>query len=78
MSRHDAARQRVDSLLVRLGNDSVRTWPVRIRYSYPSELDVMAEAAALRLEQRWGGWEREPFADDSVKHISVYAAAGPR
>lgn len=78
VSRHDAARQRVDSLLVRLGNDSVRTWPVRIRYSYPSELDVMAEAAALRLEQRWGGWEREPFTDDSVKHISVYAAAGPR
>jgi SAM-dependent methyltransferase len=77
MSRHDAATQRVESLLVRLG-DSVRTWPVHIRYSYPSELDLMAEAAGLRLEQRWGGWEREPFTGDSVKHVSVYAVAGAR
>ena len=78
VSRHDAATQRVESLLVRLGNDSIRTWPVRIRYSYPSELDLMAEAAGLRLEHRWSGWEREPFTGDSVKHVSVYAAAGPR
>jgi hypothetical protein len=74
VSRHDAATQRVESLLVRLG-DSVRTWPVHIRYSYPSELDLMAEAAGMRLEQRWGGWEREPFTGDSVKHVSVYRAA---
>jgi SAM-dependent methyltransferase len=77
VSRHDAATQRVDSLLVRLGNDGVRTWPVHLRYCYPSELDLMAEAAGLRLEQRWGGWDREPFTGDSVKHVSVYAA-GPR
>jgi SAM-dependent methyltransferase len=74
VSRHDAATQRVDSLLVRLGNDGVRTWPVQIRYSYPSELDLMAEAVGLRLEHRWGGWNGEPFTDDSVKHVSVYAA----
>jgi SAM-dependent methyltransferase len=78
VSRHDAATQRVDSLLVRLGNDGVRTWPVHLRYCYPSELDLMAEAAGLRLEQHWGGWDREPFTGDSVKHVSVYAAAGPR
>jgi SAM-dependent methyltransferase len=78
VSRHDAATQRVDSLLVRLGNDSVRTWPVHLRYCYPSELDLMAEAAGLRLEQRWGGWEQEPFTGDSVKHVSVYAAADRR
>jgi SAM-dependent methyltransferase len=78
LSRHDAATQRVESLVVRLGNDTVRTWPVRLRYSYPSELDLMAEAAGLRLEHRWGGWEREPFTGDSVKHVSVYAVAGAR
>jgi SAM-dependent methyltransferase len=75
VSRHNSATQRVESLLVRLGNDSIRTWPVRIRYSYPSELDLMAEAAGLRLEHRWSGWEREPFTGDSVKHVSVYRAA---
>jgi SAM-dependent methyltransferase len=75
VSRHDAATQRVESLLVRLGNDTIRTWRVRIRYSYPSELDVMAKATGLRLEQRWGGWDREPFTGDSVKHVSVYRVA---
>jgi SAM-dependent methyltransferase len=77
VSRHDAATQRVDSLLVRVSDDGVRTWPVRLRYSYPSELDLMAERAGLRLEHRWGGYGREPFTDDSVKHVSVYEAAAP-
>lgn len=75
VSRHDAATQRVESLLVRLGNDSIRTWPVRIRYSYPDELDVMAEEAGLQLEHRWDGWTRERFTTQSVKHVSVYVAA---
>jgi hypothetical protein len=73
VSRHDGATQRVNSLLVRLADDGVRTWPVRLRYSYPDELDVMAEQAGLRLQHRWGGWDGEPFDDDSVKHVSVYA-----
>ena len=75
VSRHHPTTQRVDSLLVRLGNDGTRTWPVHIRYSYPGELDLMAEHAGLRLEHRWGGWGREPFTDDSVKHVSVYRAS---
>lgn len=75
VSRHNAATQRVDSLLVRVSDDGVRTWPVRLRYSYPSELDLMAERAGLRLEHRWGGWHREPFTGNSVKHVSVYRAA---
>ena len=75
VSRHDAPTQRVDSLLVRLADGGVRTWPVHIRYSYPDELDQMADGAGLRLQERWGGWEREPFTGDSVKHVSVYAAA---
>jgi SAM-dependent methyltransferase len=75
VSRPNAPTPRVDSLLVRLADGGVRTWPVHIRYSYPGELDRMADRAGLRLEERWAGWEREPFTDDSVKHVSVYAAA---
>jgi SAM-dependent methyltransferase len=74
LSRHYPATQRVDSLLVRLAHDGTRTWPVHIRYSYPSELDLMAEQAGLQLEHRWGGWDHEPFTDDSVTHVSVYCA----
>lgn len=72
LSRHRPTTQRVDTLLVRLGDDGTRTWPVHIRYSYPSELDLMAVHAGLQLEHRWGGWAREPYTDDSVRHVSVY------
>jgi len=77
LSRHHPATQRVDSMLIRISNDRVRTWPVPIRYSYPTELDLMAGHAGLRLEQRWGGWACEPYTDSSVKHVSVYAASEP-
>jgi len=74
VSRHEPATQRVQSLMVRLGAGGVQTWPVHLRYAWPSELDLMAQLAGLRLEQRWGGWDGEPFTDDSVKHVSVYTA----
>lgn len=71
-SRHDPENQRVDSLIMWVSDAGVRTWPARLRYSYPHELDVMAAAAGLRLEHRWCGWEREPFDDDCDGHVSVY------
>ncbi len=72
-SRHDPAAQRVDSLIMFVSNDGVQTWPVRLRYSYPAELDAMAGAAGLELEHRWGSWSGEPFAEtESSKHVSVY------
>ena len=42
------------------------------RYVWPSELDLMARLAGLRLEHRWADWERCPFTDMSDRHISVY------
>jgi SAM-dependent methyltransferase len=42
------------------------------RYVWPSELDLMAELAGMRLRERWGGWKREPFTSDSRKHVSVW------
>jgi hypothetical protein len=32
----------------------------------------MARIAGLRLLNRWGGWRREPFDADSLRHVSVY------
>jgi SAM-dependent methyltransferase len=78
VSRHDGGTRRVNSLLVRLAGDGVQTWPVRLRYSYPDELDAMAHDAGLHLEHRWAGWDREPFDDDSMKHVSVYTRIGSR
>jgi SAM-dependent methyltransferase len=42
------------------------------RYVWPSELDLMARIAGMRLRERWGGWKREPFTIHSAKHISVW------
>lgn len=75
-SRHDPAARRVDSLIMWLSDDGVRTWPARLRYSYPAELDAMAEAAGLRLEDRWSDWDGGRFDEsDSPKHVSVYRMA---
>jgi hypothetical protein len=50
----------------------VRLNPIVTRYAWPSELDLMARIAGLRLRERWGGWEREPFTGASRAHVSVY------
>jgi SAM-dependent methyltransferase len=45
---------------------------IHFRYVWPAELDLMAELAGMRLRERWGGWNREPFTSDSTKHVSVW------
>jgi SAM-dependent methyltransferase len=42
------------------------------RYVWPSELDLMAELAGMRLRERWEDWERTPFTSESRKHVSVW------
>jgi hypothetical protein len=50
----------------------LRPSPIELRYAWPSELDLMARIAGLRLEHRWGGWSGEPFTGLSPSHVSVY------
>ena len=26
----------------------------------------------MRLRDRWGGWQREPFTSESEKHVSIW------
>lgn len=42
------------------------------RYVWPSELDLMARLAGLRLEHRWSGWDKSPFTSDSERQVAVY------
>jgi SAM-dependent methyltransferase len=42
------------------------------RYAWPSELDLMARIAGMKLRERWGDWQREPFTAESTKHVSVW------
>jgi len=70
--RHDRATQIIEESHVSLSAAGVRLNPVVQRYAWPSELDLMARIAGLRLKHRWGGWNRQPFTPASSLHVSVY------
>jgi len=75
-SRHDPVTQTVESQhIVLKEGEPVKMFPVTIRYSYPSEMDLMARLAGLRLRSRWGGWHGEAFSSESKFHVSVYEQA---
>jgi len=75
VARHDPVDQRLEESHVRLSSRGIEFFPVVTRYAWPAELDLMARLAGLRLEQRWGGWHREPFTADSRSHVSIYRRA---
>jgi len=68
----DVARQGVTSHHFRIVDGEVERLSIPFRYTWPAELDLMAELAGMRLRERWSGWRREPFTSESTKHISVW------
>jgi SAM-dependent methyltransferase len=72
--RLDPSTQTLYENHVLLTERGARFTPVVQRYAWPSELDLMARIAGLRLTERWGGWTREPFSARSENVISVYRA----
>ena len=76
VARHDPVMQRLYESHVFLSAKGVRLNPIVTRYAWPSELDLMARIAGLRLNARWGGWNREPFTATSATHVSVYGRGG--
>jgi hypothetical protein len=66
------ANQGLISHHLELIDDKLERVSMPFRYVWPSELDLMAELAGMRLRERWGGWKREPFTGDSRKHVSVW------
>jgi hypothetical protein len=71
-TQHDAAAQEVTTQHVLIGREGIMLLPVKLRYAWPSELDLMAQIAGLQLLARYGGWQREPFTSTSAGHVSVY------
>jgi len=74
-SLHDAPRQRVTTQIVTLDGDGAHLRPVTVRYSWPSELDLMASQTGLRLAARYAGWDERPYDAASAGHVSVYQRA---
>jgi SAM-dependent methyltransferase len=69
---YDVARQGLVSHHFRRVDGSFERSSFPFRYTWPAELDLMAELAGMRLRERWGGWKREPFTSESRKHVSIW------
>lgn len=73
VEQHQAAVQRLlTEIFVMHGDGRYDRLPTTLRYAYPDELDLMARQAGMALLERWSDWQRSPFHDDSLRHISVY------
>jgi SAM-dependent methyltransferase len=69
----DVASQGLTSHHFELLDGRLEHHSIPFRYVWPAELDLMAQLAGLRLRERWSGWQREPFTNDSREHVSVWA-----
>lgn len=74
-SRLHADTQTIDGQAIELREHGARLVPFRMRYAWPSELDLMGRLAGLTLRERWGGWSKQPFTARSTQHVSVYERA---
>ena len=72
-SQLDMLNQQVSSQHIVLSEEGVKMYPVKLRYAWPAELDLMARLAHLSLKERWGSWYKKPFTNESTRHISVYS-----
>jgi len=72
IDEYDVATQGMVSHHVRVVDGRVERGSTPFRYVWPSELDLMAQLAGMRLRDRWADWDREPFASESRKHVSAW------
>lgn len=72
LGRHDPVTQLLDESHVTLTGSGIRVAPIVTRYVWPSEMDLMARIAGLRLHDRSAGWKHEAFDSRSTRHVSVY------
>jgi SAM-dependent methyltransferase len=70
---YDVATQGLISHHLSIADDgSAEHVSIPFRYAWPAELDLMAQLAGMRLRERWAGWNRDPFTNDSDTHVSVW------
>ncbi len=72
IDEYDVANQGLISHHVDLVEGELRQFSIPFRYVWPSELDLMAEMAGMRLVERYAGWREEPFTSESGQHVSVW------
>lgn len=75
VGQYDPVTQVLDVNHIRISADGIILSPISLRLAHAPEFDLMARIAGLRLRDRWGGWNGEPYTAASWRHISVYEAA---
>jgi SAM-dependent methyltransferase len=76
IDEYDVVKQGLVSHHVWIADEGVERFSAPYRYVWPSELDLMAKLAGMRLRDRWSGWEREAFTSESDGHVSVWEKLG--
>ena len=73
VSTADPAQQRAEGQYIDITEaGGVRLRPWSIRWATVGQLDEMAAIAGLQLTDRWAGFDRSPFGEESTRHVSVY------
>ena len=72
VDEYNVASQGLTSHHFNLVDGRFELFSIPFRYTWPAELDLMAQLAGMRLRERWSGWKREAFTSDSRKHVSVW------
>jgi SAM-dependent methyltransferase len=72
IDEYDVANQGLISHHLEVVDDKLERVSMPFRYAWPSEYDLMAQLAGMSLRERWSGWKREPFTNESRKHVSVW------
>ena len=76
IDEYDVATQGLVSHHLWTEDRRVERFSAPFRYVWPAELDLMAQIAGMTLRERWEGWTREPFTNESRTHISVWETSG--
>jgi SAM-dependent methyltransferase len=74
---YDVVSQGLISHHYRVVGDKLEVFSPPFRYVWPSELDLMARLAGMRLRERWSNWKRAPFTSESGMHVSVWQKMRP-
>ena len=72
IDEYDVATQGLVSHHLEVVDGELERTSMPFRYVWPAELDLMAQLAGMRLRERWAGWTREPFTNESRAHVSVW------
>jgi SAM-dependent methyltransferase len=69
---YDVAQQGSISHHYWVSDGKLETFSAPFRYVWPSELDLMARLAGMRLRERFNDWDGSPFTSESRSHVSVW------